>query len=103
VFSEDEPFLLNQDEGKAVSLQPLIFWSECPKHPDIDDHCFFYDKPEKEEGSFSFKAVSFPCTCIVSLTNRYSSLAKRLIEFRQSDPKIEFVTISNNTTQEVTT
>ncbi|MDQ3817487.1 MAG: molecular chaperone [Acidobacteriota bacterium] len=96
-FSEDEPFLFNSDIGKGVSLQPLIFWDKCPKHPDIDNHCFLYDKPEKEEGSFSFKAVAFPCTCEVSLTNQYSALAERLMEFRQADPKIDSVDIGGNT------
>lgn len=94
-FSEDEPYLLNQETGKGVSLQPLIFWDRCPAHPDIDNHCFLYDKHEKEEGSFSFKAVAFPCTCEVSLTNQYSMLAEMLVEFRKSDPKIELIEVSN--------
>lgn len=95
-FSEDEPFLLNQETGGVISLQPLMFWDKCPNHRDMDSHCFLYDKPEKEEGSFSFKAVAFPCTCQVSLMNQYVTLAKKLAEFRKADPKLESVIISNS-------
>lgn len=89
-FSEDEPFLLNLDKGTALSLQPLVFWYRCDRHPDVDiGHCYLFDKPEKTEGHFSFKAVGYPCTCEVSVTNEYSALAEKLVEYREHDPKID--------------
>jgi hypothetical protein len=96
-FSEDEPFLLNREANVGISFQPLVFWDKCHKHPDLDNHCFIYDKPEKEEGRFSFKAAAFPCTCEVSLTSPYASLAEMLMELRKADPKIESVAINSNT------
>jgi hypothetical protein len=96
-FSEDESFLLNIESGVGISLQPLVFWEKCQKHPDLDNHCYLYDKPEREEGAFSFKAASFPCTCEVSLKNQYASLAEMLVELRKGDPKLESVSIISNT------
>ncbi|MBI3950797.1 MAG: hypothetical protein HY314_10135 [Acidobacteria bacterium] len=96
-FPEAEPFLLNVDSGTALSLQPLIFWERCPRHPDIDPgHCYIYDiQPDKDEGRFSFKAAGFPCTCEVSVTNQYSDLAKTLLAYKEADLKINSVQVGS--------
>ncbi|MEK6337224.1 MAG: molecular chaperone [Acidobacteriota bacterium] len=92
-FSEDEPFLFNEESGTALSLQPLLFWDRCINHPDVGTHCFVFDKPEKQEGSFSFKAVSFPCVLQVSLANEYSALAQRLMQLLQRDPPLQLTNV----------
>ena len=29
--------------GKAISLEPLLFWEQCPKHLSDRPHCFLFD------------------------------------------------------------
>jgi hypothetical protein len=92
-FSEDEPFLFNEETGKALSLQPLLFWEKCPNHPDTGTHCFLFDKSAKESGVFSFKAATFPCVLEVTKTNEYSALANRLEQFLQIDPILQLLDV----------
>lgn len=94
LFSEEESFLLNLDNYTALSLQPLVFWDHCNKHPEVDiGHCYLFDKPEKTEGVFSFKAVGFPCTCEVSVTNQFSTLANTIVKYRERDPQIDLLAV----------
>lgn len=90
-FSPEEPFVLDTETGVALSLSPLLFWNRCGKHPDVDaGHCYLFDKEEKQEGHFSFKAVGYPCVCDVSVTNgEYQPLATELLKYKEKDPKIE--------------
>ncbi len=87
--------MLNLENCTALSLQPLIFWDRCNKHPEVDiGHCYIFDKPEKVEGEFSFKAVGYPCSCPISVKDQqYSALAVKLMEYRERDPKIGLLTV----------
>lgn len=87
-FSKDQAFLVNIENRIAISLQPLIFWESCEKHPDsFTDHCYLFDMPEKD-GSFTYKSVGFTCSCKVSANNQYSNLAEEIRSYREADPKI---------------
>jgi hypothetical protein len=78
--------------GKVLPLQPLIFWERCRNHPDVEDgHCFFFDK--EEGGTFTFKAVGYPCVCVVSESNEYGELGKLLAGMRSEDPKLEVLDV----------
>ena len=75
---------------RGNSLQPLIFWDRCPNHLDLEEgHCFLFDKEMK--GSFSFKAVGYPCSCEASESNEYAELAGFLEKMKNEDLKLEFV------------
>jgi hypothetical protein len=87
-FSQDEPFVIYSDI--ALPLQPLMFWNHCRKHPEEHcGHCYFFDTVESS-GVFSFKAVGFPCTCLVSSDNEFGPLAEELENFTKCDPTITF-------------
>jgi hypothetical protein len=89
-FAEGEIFIVNRDKGNGLALQPLVFWDECPNHPDLTaGHCYLFDKSEKDEGRFSFKAAGYPCTSTVSGTNKYKELAQALITHRSHDPNVD--------------
>ena len=45
------------------------------------------------KGSFSFKAVGYPCSCEVSESNEYAELAKFLEGIKNEDLKLELVEI----------
>ncbi len=91
-FSKDECMIYCSGTGKALPLQPLIFWERCRNHPDIEDgHCFFFDKEER--GIFTFKAVGYPCVCVVSESNEYAELGKLLAGMRSEDPKLEVLDV----------
>ena len=89
-FSEDQPILLNEESGKILFLQPLMFWDTCEKHSNLPEgHCYFYDKYDNNNNSFSYKAAGFNCTCIVSEENQYSPLAIQLKELMEQDCKTD--------------
>lgn len=88
-FPEQVPFLLFPAEGTAIPLDPLIFWDHCQKHPDLDGHCFIYDIYDRDRAAFSYKAVAYKCSCLVSPDGAYDGLAKRLIDMRIEDRHIE--------------
>lgn len=92
-FSKDQALLVYLDNKIALPLQPLIFWDYCPEHPDlIDGHCYLFDKQEKEEGSFSFKAVGYRCSKIISVKDEeYKYLADLIINIKQKDPQLKLL------------
>jgi len=74
-FSEDQPVILNPTSGRCLFLQPLIFWDKCENHQSLNEgHCFIYDKYDKKNNSFTYKAAGFDCSINVSKTNEYSEL-----------------------------
>ena len=84
-YSEDEPILLNYDQGKLLFLQPLIFWDKCPKHESIaEGHLYFYDKDDGK-GKYSFKAAGFNCTITLSEDSQYAPIVSRLNELSSLD------------------
>jgi hypothetical protein len=91
-FAEQEPYLVDAQKGIALSLAPLFFWKFCDAHPDADcGHCYVFDIPSRSEGAYSFKAVGYPCACEIAIDGDYGELARKLGEFRQSDPMLKLV------------
>jgi hypothetical protein len=85
-FGQDEAFVVKS--GAGLPLQPLIFWNQCPKHPELDcGHCYLFDSVELP-GVFSFKAAAFPCTCVASTENEFAPLAHQLAEFTKADAPV---------------
>lgn len=92
-FAEGEIFVVNRDKGSGLALQPLVFWDDCPNHPDLAaGHCYLFDKSDRDEPTFSFKAAGYPCTCTVSPTSKYRELAEALVAQKTSDSTIELAT-----------
>ncbi|MBI2927973.1 MAG: molecular chaperone [Verrucomicrobia bacterium] len=88
-FAEQEPFLVNMDKEIGLSLAPLLFWKSCETHPDADfGHCYIFDILARDEATYSYKAVGYPCSCEITAGGDYGALAERLMEFRQSDPTL---------------
>src|SRR5262249_16858182 len=89
-FADGDLFIVDSDNEYGLPLQPLIFWDECPHHPDLPyGHCYFYDKSSGENKAFSYKAAGHPCTIMVSEENKYGEIAKGLIAMKSNDPTIE--------------
>jgi len=84
-FSQDQAIILDPDKKSGFSLEPLVFWEQCAKHPDLDSgHCFLYDK-EPKPGVFSFKAAGFTCHLEVSKDGPYALLAEQLTKMKEKD------------------
>jgi hypothetical protein len=77
-FSDNETYMVNRTTGRAVSLEPLILWAQCPQHRDLENgHCYMYDSTERD-GAFTFKAVGFPCVLKANASGAFSELASQL-------------------------
>ncbi|MBI4660359.1 MAG: hypothetical protein HY735_16105 [Verrucomicrobia bacterium] len=93
-FSEQELFLVSVGKRVAMRLAPLLFWKSCSQHPEDElGHCYIYDIPLKKEGSFSFKAVGFPCPCEIELDTQgaHRAVAELLQAMRQRDQSGSFI------------
>jgi hypothetical protein len=91
-FADGEFFVISGEKGTGLPLQPLLFWDECSRHPDLTaGHCYIFDKAQVSDGSFSYKAAGYPCTCTVSGTNRYKEAAAALIVHKASDSRVELI------------
>jgi molecular chaperone DnaK (HSP70) len=88
-FSAEQAFAVLTEKGVAIPLDPLIFWDECDRHPELEGgHCFLFDKTERD-GSCSFKAVGFSCSKRVSPDDTIrGELAKRVQELRIKDQRL---------------
>ena len=85
-------FIINTAKEFALPLQPLIFWDECPNHPDVlAGHCYLFDKSNADTTSFIFKATGYPCAITISVSeaDKYTEVATALLALKGSDPKIE--------------
>jgi hypothetical protein len=93
-FSEQELFLIHVESRKALRLGPLFFWKHCLRHPEFETgHCYIYDIANKGDGAFSFKSVSFPCSCEITCQSAddYKVIAEQLREMRMQDLLCELV------------
>lgn len=87
-FSHNETFVLDRRTGNALPLEPLMVWEQCKNHPDLENgHCYVFDSLEKN-GSFTFKAVGYPCALSVSRDNKYAGLAERLATLMDRDSQV---------------
>jgi hypothetical protein len=96
-FSDNQLFVVNLANSQALPLQPLMFWEQCDKHPDIDKgHCLFFDRTVST--GFSFKAAGYPCVCEVSREDLdYAELTKELTALEAKDRAVELVSIGSLT------
>ena len=94
-FSTDEPILYNMKTGTGLSLEPLLFWESCEKHKELGcGHCYIFDKQEKVETKFTFKAASYPsCSLEVTDNNKYSALGKKMLELQKCDMQVSLLNI----------
>src|SRR5262249_11499215 len=93
-FAEGELFVVNSEKNVGLPLQALVFWDDCSNHPDLSSgHCYFFDKGDGDDVSFSYKAAGYPCTINVTLSegNMYKEIAKALLELKRNDPNIELM------------
>ncbi len=60
-FSENETYVVNTARDRAVSVEPLILWEQCPEHPEFENgHCYVFDSEERD-ATFTYKAVGYSC------------------------------------------
>lgn len=89
-FSEDQPVILNPTNGKCIFLQPLLFWDKCENHQSLNEgHCYIYDKYDKKNNLFTYKAAGFDCSINVSMINEYSELFSILEKMMTQDTAFE--------------
>jgi hypothetical protein len=94
-FSGDQAFLVHPDEGVAIPMQPFIFWDECERHPsESSGHCYLFDRAERGDDEFLFKAVGYPCTLDVARDDRYSGLRIQLDAWRTGKVDVARVAFS---------
>lgn len=88
-FSNDETFLISKEDARSISLEPLILWHHCPKHPELENgHCFVFDSCERD-GTFTYVAVGHKCTLVASPHDTdTSSLHEVLASWKITDPRI---------------
>jgi hypothetical protein len=89
-----EAFIVDLEKSFALPMQPLVFWYQCEKHPD-EEHCYLFDKPlERSEPfkTFSYKAVGYACSCIISSDHQDLSLLAEMLRTNfQQDPKLQII------------
>jgi hypothetical protein len=90
-FSNNESYILNSTNRRALPMEPLILWEHCLHHPDLENgHCFMLDTNEGD-GSFTFKAVGFTCVMKVVRGGVHSEVAERLWQMFDKDITLEEV------------
>lgn len=93
-FSDLQAFALSP-EGKAITLEPLLFWEQCPIHPSDRPHCFLFDSSGKDNSTFEFKAAGLPCTLKVDTNGSYGALAHELQKLRAEDRSATILHLEN--------
>lgn len=92
-FSDNETYILDLKNRRALPLEPLILWEHCAQHPDLENgHCYMFDSVE-DDGSFTYKAVGSTCVLKVSSDGAYGSLVSRLNATFEKDTAIVKVTV----------
>ena len=91
-YSWNEPFLVRPAEGVALPLLPLMFWDHCSQHLDSDSgHLFLFDRWDRTNDTFSFKACGMKYSCTVSEKGKYGSLWRDLRALRECDESINWL------------
>ena len=92
-FSDNETYVVNQVTRKALSLEPLILWSSCPLHPELENgHCYLYDSVERD-GTYTYKAVGFTCVLKAGTGGHFVELSKQLKGMFESDKPVYTVDV----------
>jgi hypothetical protein len=92
-FSDNETYILDLKNRRALPLEPLILWEHCTQHPDLENgHCYMFDTIE-DDGSFTYKAVGYTCVLKVSSSGVYTGLVSRLSAIAEKDSAIAEVTL----------
>lgn len=92
-FSDNETYVFDLKERRALPLEPLVLWEHCKQHPDLENgHCYMFDSVEPD-GSFTYKAVGSTCVLRVSSSSQYDSLVDRLKAICEKDTNISDVKV----------
>lgn len=87
-FSDNETYIVNTEVNRAISLEPLILWEQCNKHPDLENgHCYIFDSEERD-GSFTYKAIGHTCVLVVTSGGQLSELHERIAGLRVCDKEV---------------
>ena len=88
-FSEDQCVLLCAETGKALLLEPLMFWYKGDPHsPNSDPDLYFYDIEEKT--GFSFKRVGAKGKILLT-NDHFAPLIVYLKQIKEQDPSTEIL------------
>src|SRR2546425_3779593 len=93
-FSDLQAFALSS-EGRAIALEPFLFWEQCAIHPSDRPHCFLFDSSGKDNATFEFKAAGLPCTLKVDTNGSYGALALELQKLRAEDRPATLLRLAN--------
>ena len=93
-FSDLQAFAVSTD-GRAIALEPLLFWEQCSVHTSDRPHCFLLDSSNKDNTEFEFKAAGLSCTLKVDAKGCYAVLAQELQKRRIEDQLVGIVTLDN--------
>jgi hypothetical protein len=93
-FSDLQAFAASTD-GRAIALEPLLFWEQCPIHPSDRPHCFLFDSANKDNTEFEFKAAGLTCTLKVDAIGSYAALVQELQRRRVEDRPVATLTLEN--------
>ena len=93
-FADLQAFAVSSD-GKAIPLQPLLFWEQCPKHPSDRPHCFLFDSSNRDNTEFEFKAAGLSCTLKIDAKGFYGALATELQWLRTEDRPVVPLPLEN--------
>ena len=88
-FAESEAFFATRS-GRALPLEPLVFWDECRSHASDSPHCYMFDLGDRKNTRFEFKAAGYPCICEVLPDNQYAELASQIQQMKEQDSPMEF-------------
>jgi hypothetical protein len=95
-FSENETYLVNTERNRAISLEPLILWEQCPEHPDLENgHCYMFDSEERD-AAFTYKAVGHSCVLRVTKSEQFSQLYETIARMRTGDAVVYPVEVELN-------
>jgi molecular chaperone DnaK (HSP70) len=93
-FSDLQAFAVSAD-GRAIALEPLLFWEQCPVHTSDRPHCFLFDSSNKDNTEFEFKAAGLSCTLKVDGKGSYAALAQELQKRKIEDRPVGIVSLEN--------
>jgi hypothetical protein len=93
-FSRDEVYLLNVEDGRLLCLSPLLFWLQCEYHPGAAygvGHLYVFDKYDERTRGYSFKAVGYPCSTLITSTDQYAAIYSAIAAMMVEDPSVSFI------------
>jgi molecular chaperone DnaK (HSP70) len=89
VFSQEQIFLVDIENHKALCLSPLMFWAQTSESSRGEFlQLFTYDIAKTDE--FSYKATEVSAPLVVGLNSDFSAIYEFLVQLRQLDQDISF-------------